>query len=74
MYKHIYAQKFFQWYEMVNYHFSYSLKDVYPALFDHDDHGLTVEGITEGKQAVNQLIATAVTFLVAIVGGGLTGS
>ena len=67
--------KDFQWNEMVNYHFSYSLRDVYPALFDHhDDHGLLVEGITEGKQAVNQLIATAVTFLVAIVGGGLTGS
>jgi len=49
------------------------LKDVYPALFDHEDHGLMVEGITEGKQAVNQLIATAVTFIVAIVGGGLTG-
>merc|ERR1712061_161948 len=30
-------------------------------------------GITEGKQAVNQLIAAAITFIVAITGGGLTG-
>jgi len=50
------------------------LKDVYPALFEHyDDHGHLVEGITEGKQAVNQLVASAVTFIIAIVGGGLTG-
>jgi ammonium transporter Rh len=50
------------------------LRDVYPALFDHDDgHGHIVKGITEGKQAVNQLIAAAITFIVAITGGGLTG-
>jgi len=50
------------------------LKDVYPALFEHyDDHGHLVEAITEGKQAVNQLIAAAITFIIAIAGGGLTG-
>ena len=50
------------------------MKDVYPALFDHtDDHGHFVEGITEGKQAVNQLIAAALTFIIAVAGGGLTG-
>ena len=52
----------------------FSLKDVYPALFEHyDDHGHLVEAITEGKQAVNQLIAAAITFIIAIAGGGLTG-
>ena len=51
------------------------MRDVYPALFDHDDgHGHIVKGITEGKQAVNQLIAAAITFIVAITGGGLTGN
>lgn len=50
------------------------LKDVYPALFDHDDgHGHTVKAITEGKQAINQLIASVLTFVVAIVGGSFTG-
>ena len=51
-----------------------SLKDVYPALFDHpDEHGNTVNAITEGKQAVNQLIASVITVVIAIVGGALTG-
>ena len=63
------------WIKIVNHYFLCSLKDVYPALFEHyDDHGHLVEAITEGKQAVNQLIASAVTFIIAIVGGGLTGS
>ena len=53
----------------------FSLKDVYPALFDHtDDHGHTVAKITEGKQAVNQLIASVLTFIIAIVGGAVTGN
>ena len=51
------------------------MRDVYPALFDHDDgHGHMVKGITEGKQAVNQLIAAAITFIVAVTGGALTGN
>jgi ammonium transporter Rh len=50
------------------------LRDVYPALFDHDDgHGNKVLAINEGKQAVNQLIASVLTFVIAITGGGLTG-
>jgi len=50
------------------------LRDVYPALFDHiDDHGHEVFKITEGKQAVNQLIASVLTFIIAISGGAITG-
>merc|ERR1711936_394176 len=37
----------------------------------HNLHG--VLAINEGKQAVNQLIASVLTFVIAITGGGLTG-
>ena len=44
-------------------------------MFDHDDgHGNKVLAINEGKQAVNQLIASVLTFVIAITGGGLTGN
>ena len=44
-------------------------------MFDHDDgHGGKVLAINEGKQAVNQLIASVLTFVIAITGGGLTGN
>ena len=43
-------------------------------MFDHDDgNGNTILAINEGKQAVNQLIASVLTFAIAIVGGSFTG-
>ena len=42
---------------------------VYPALFQDED----TPPITPGTQAINQLIASIVTLVVALVGGALTG-
>ena len=47
----------------------YRLKIVYPALFQDED----IPPITPGTQAINQLIASIVTLVVALVGGALTG-
>ena len=47
----------------------YRLKMVYPALFQDED----TPPITPGTQAINQLIASIVTLVVALVGGALTG-
>merc|ERR1719376_1741277 len=50
------------------------LYDVYPALQDTtNDEGLKVSGITNQQQALYQLAASAVTILIAVVGGGITG-
>ena len=42
---------------------------VYPALFQDEE----IPPITPGTQAINQLIASIVTLVVALVGGALTG-
>ena len=47
----------------------YRLKTVYPALFQDG----AIPPILPGTQAINQLIATIVTLVVALVGGALTG-
>ena len=47
----------------------YRLKMVYPALFQDEE----IPPITPGTQAINQLIASIVTLVVALVGGALTG-
>jgi len=46
---------------------------IYPALFNHTDHGVEVEAITAGSQALNQLFAALITMAFAIIGGFLTG-
>ena len=52
------------------YHIIYcSLRTVYPALFQDGN----IPPITPGAQAINQLIASIVTLVVALVGGALTG-
>jgi len=48
---------------------SNALRTVYPALFQDGDY----PPITPSTQAINQLIATIVTLVVALVGGALTG-
>ena len=53
---------------LIAYHIN-RLKTVYPALFQNDD----IPPITPGTQAINQLIASIVTLVVALVGGALTG-
>ena len=47
---------------------------IYPALFNHTDHGVEVEAITAGSQALNQLFAALITMAFAIIGGFLTGT
>ena len=49
------------------------LYEVYPALQDTEKDGKTVEGITNQNQALYQLAASAVTILIALVGGVATG-
>jgi len=49
------------------------LYDVYPALKDSVDHGKVVKGITNQQQALFQLAASAVTLVIAVVGGAVTG-
>ena len=46
---------------------------IYPALYDHEDHGVKVEAITAGSQAMNQFIAALITMAFALIGGFLTG-
>jgi ammonium transporter Rh len=48
---------------------SNALRTVYPALFQDGN----IPPITPGAQAINQLIASIVTLVVALVGGALTG-
>jgi len=53
-----------------------ALKAVYPALFNETDPltgALLIPAISPNHQAINQLIATIVTFVIAIVGGSMTG-
>ena len=67
---------------MVNFRRFYTflscrLYKVYPALnAQYDDETgetLLVPAITQSNQAINQLIATIVTLVIALVGGALTG-
>ena len=54
----------------------FRLYKVYPALkaqYDDETGALLVPAITQNNQAINQLIATIVTLVIAIVGGALTG-
>ena len=46
---------------------------IYPALTDHEDHGVQVEAISAGQQALNQLFAALITMAFALIGGFLTG-
>ena len=42
---------------------------MYPSLVDHEDHGVHVEAITAGSQALNQLFAALITMAFALGGG-----
>ena len=51
----------------------FRLQNVYPAMFNHTNHGVFEPAITASHQAIFQLIASIVTLVVALVGGALTG-
>ena len=52
----------------------YSLHDIYPALEKLDEDGnVLVPGLSANQQATRQLLATIMTFFVAIIGGAITG-
>ena len=50
---------------------SFRLFKVYPAL--NDDPTVNENIITPNEQAINQLSATIVTLVIAVVGGAVTG-